>query len=657
MSFRALRKLQGESKLTADIGLNLSESDEADLSPTGGARRKQRSVNPFELLNREQTPSDSEAKEDDDKENEDDKKSGDEDGEKSQSNDSLKRKKKRRRKKMKPAKDKSSEDNNDVEDEIEASVREVNKLLGEPAADDSAHRDSYSHRQRNLYSVEHRYLNSDNEMKKIFGSKIIQAEQNKRRGRGRGHVRSTWLVQPRQNWPHVGKPGISMSLLESRGDVHIFTLEHNYHYQQIQFQFLNAVDSFNPDNIVSILNMHPYHVDALLQLSEICKMADDLQMATALIERALYCFECSFHHLFNIATGNSRLDFRRAENRSFFVAIFKHLVYVGQRGCYRTALEFCKLLLGLDPENDPLCVILMIDFYALRASEYAFLLRMFSDLETERNLSQLPNFAFSVAMATYFLAIEAGKPLAEADKLLQNALLMFPGVLMPLLDKCCTQADSKVTKHQFFDPQRNQPVALTQLIQLYVGRCYHLWKEVEVMTWLENNVNEVIKTVDAKNPIVEQYEEKRQVRYKGTPRAIYRHIIMSEIKDATASLPSELTQTPVMSYDPLPPADAIITYTRPPRKPQTQDERNTLSIFFRSLFPNFTLEESQNQTDDSREAPTDGAGNGDSASTSNTNDLRQSVTSLLDAMRDLLTNIHLPEVAQDADDSDTAHDN
>jgi len=29
----------------------------------------------------------------------------------------------------------------------------------------------------------------------------------------------------------------------------------------------------------------------------------------------------------------------------------------------------------------------------------------------------------------------------------------------------------------------------------------------------------------------------RQMRYKGTPRNVYRHIVMSEIKEATAALP------------------------------------------------------------------------------------------------------------------------
>lgn len=36
---------------------------------------------------------------------------------------------------------------------------------------------------------------------------------------------------------------------------------------------------------------------------------------------------------------------------------------------------------SLDPENDPLCGLLLIDLLSLRAREYAFLTRMFQEWE------------------------------------------------------------------------------------------------------------------------------------------------------------------------------------------------------------------------------------------------------------------------------------
>ncbi|KAI6077715.1 Transcription factor 25 [Aix galericulata] len=365
-----------------------------------------------------------------------------------------------------------------------------------------------------------------------------------------------------------------MQLVETRRGVQYFTFEHHREYQQVQFKFLDAVESMDPNNIVLLLQMNPYHVDSLLQLSDVCRMQEDQEMARDLIERVLYSLECAFHPVFSLTSGSCRLDYRRPENRAFFLALFKHLMFLEKRGCPRTALEFCKLILSLDPENDPLCVLLLIDFLSLRAREYAFLTRMFEEWESHRNLSQLPNFAFSVPLAYFFLSqqeehseMESSQTRERAARLIQLALIMFPSVLMPLLDHCSVQPDARVASHSFFglNAQISQPPALNQLTSLYVGRTHSLWKDPAVMAWLETNVHEVLHLVDIKDPLVEECELKRKMRYQSAPRNIYRHVILSEMKEATAALPLEVTSQPVMGFDPLPPLDSIISYTRPER--------------------------------------------------------------------------------------------
>lgn len=120
---------------------------------------------------------------------------------------------------------------------------------------------------------------------------------------------------------------------------------------------------------------------------------------------------------------------------------------MGGRACYRTALELCKLLLSLDPDGDPLGIKLIIDFYALRAKEYTWLIDFFSEWESTKNMSQLPNFAFSIAVAHYYTSIG---DTTLADQLLSEALLMFPGILTPLLEKCSVQVDHRVASHSYF---------------------------------------------------------------------------------------------------------------------------------------------------------------------------------------------------------------
>lgn len=120
-------------------------------------------------------------------------------------------------------------------------------------------------------------------------------------------------------------------------------------------------------------------------------------------------------------------------------------MFIGGKACYRTSLEFCKLLLSLDPDEDPLAAKLMIDFYALRAREYQWLIDFVTEWDGSKNLLQLPNFAYSLATAYFYIGDST-----KADELLQEAMLMFPGVLRPLLDKCMVQIDKRVETHKFF---------------------------------------------------------------------------------------------------------------------------------------------------------------------------------------------------------------
>ena len=66
-------------------------------------------------------------------------------------------------------------------------------------------------------------------------------------------------------------------------------------------------------------------------------------------------------------------------------------------------------------------------------------------------------------MAHFHSAHDGDKDFSMADEMLQTALINFPGVLLPLLDKCSIDAEDKVARHPFFvDSQRGQ-VRITQL--------------------------------------------------------------------------------------------------------------------------------------------------------------------------------------------------
>ncbi|KZC04708.1 Transcription factor 25 [Dufourea novaeangliae] len=513
------------------------------------------------------------------------------------SKDEIKRKKrKKRRKKIDGQKNQQTIESVQTEDtdEIERSIREVNELLGEPLPGCSSQNTNDTQWidekcKENTLLVQFKHLNPYNELKRIFGSKTVQAQQNNRRNRARsGHLRKTWLVSSRDNWPPINQSGLSMSFdhtVKYTNKVQYFVYDHSPTYRQVQLKFLEAVESLNPQNIVNIINTHSYHVDALLQLAELCQLNEDLAMAAEFTERALYCLECAFHPLFNITTGLCRLDYKKQQNRSLFITLFKHLNFVGGRACYRTSLEFCKVLLSLDPEGDPLAVILCLDFYALRAKEYEWFINFCNFWDATRNVTQLPNIAYSLALAHFYLGDQS-----YASELLQKALIMFPGVLMLLLDKCSIQTDEEVRNHEFFNSKVNGSTtpALEKLQNLYAARSFRLWKEADLLPWLRENVYTVLHRVDAEDDYVKYCETKRSKRYQGKlPKNILRHIILSDIKDVTVNVQEVQTDGSVLSHDPLPPMDSIDIYKRPaPNTGSTRTSSNLLFLFFTSLVPN-----------------------------------------------------------------------
>lgn len=656
MSSRVLRKLHGDK----DLGLP-GVAGAADGDSDGGSdstvtftreTKKNLNVNPFDLLNdQSNSPSGSEGQ---DEENHETEASIAQADERDQETGARKKKKKKKKSNKQHHNARSSEDNIE-DDEVERSVKEVNRILGEAAPIPSTHNERLhagtSNRKCSL-GVEHKHLNPNNELKRMFGSKLIQSEARKKRNQRARTLKSTWLVQPKENWPQIGKQGLSMKLLETKDGASYFVFDHNSSYQAVEKKFLDAVESLHPDNIVAVINMHSYHVNSLLQLSDICRLSEDLAMAAELVERALFALECAFHPSFNVALGCCRLDYKRQQNRSFYVAIFKHILYVGGRACYRTALEFCKLLLALDPDEDPLAIVLAIDFYALRARQYQWLIDFFEEWEPRRNLSQLPNFAFSVALAHFHISQSQNESsdTSLADKMLQDALIMFPGAFQQLLDKCSVVVDSEVAAHPFFtvDADKNQSPALTQLIQLYVIQSFHVWKEADLLPWLQKNVHTVLGRVKANDPAVAEAERKRAVRYVGTPpRNILRYIFLCDRKDLTPQgLPAN-QMGPIMSLDPLPPSDSIDLYTRSHHS-RVAVETNVFTNFFRSLLPHFNLDDAEALIN---ENPEEGQEDGGMI-----NDVTARVRTLMESMRDLMASITQGSDANESegDETDTA---
>eukprot|EP00039_Didymoeca_costata_P015952 m.278259 g.278259 ORF g.278259 m.278259 type:complete len:690 (-) comp16315_c0_seq13:2983-5052(-) len=545
--------------------------------------------------------------------------------EQSGTSSSKKKKKKKKKNKSQPADthDKSSQNDTGGVDEIEKSLQEIGSMLGEPVAIRGDLQDDNDDQQKTgnrfVLTVERRFLNADAELKRLFGSNILREDRRgaARDRHGRGVVlRKTILAVPKQDWPRLRATGLQMvqaDTPEGSSDL-VFKFVHAPDYQKIQLDFFRAVNSMDHARISAILQAHPFHIDSLLQMSEVLKMNEENQLAADLVERAIYSYENAFHTLFNVSAGNCRLDYNIFENRGFYLAMFRHIRSLGNRGCWRTAFEFCKLLLSLSPDDDPMSCMLIIDYLALRANENAWVKQLGMEWGEARQLHWLPNFAFSLAFAERQYAIQSRvdgerADLTVANSMLQKAILRFPDMVNVIANKCGATLVPDVANDEYFVLKSvtngSSECNLRMLCVLYVWMSYELWKPPDVLDWLQMNAREVRAQVAASKSRIETGQtlsdedkdykiaaDRRKGHYVGVPRNIVRHIVISECEDARSLISKKVNVTEGSATDPMPPPNQKTTYDALLEEQRAAQTHNigTMEMLLRSMIPGFQEE-------------------------------------------------------------------
>lgn len=101
--------------------------------------------------------------------------------------------------------------------------------------------------------------------------------------------------------------------------------------------------------------------------------------------------------------------------------------------------------------------------------------------------------------------------------------------------------------HDFFNSnaQSSTSPALEKLQKLYVVRSFHLWKEADILPWLEECVHAVLNRVESKDDYIKYCQVKRSKRYRGKlPRNILRHIILSDLQEVIVNVQEVISRTP-----------------------------------------------------------------------------------------------------------------
>ncbi|KAF2471617.1 DUF654-domain-containing protein [Lindgomyces ingoldianus] len=423
-----------------------------------------------------------------------------------------------------------------------------------------------------VLAIDTQHLQASNEMRKLFGRAAVQGgnddEPARLRQRGRGQLqvgiaanvaarnapgsrnlsiglRRNIFVQGKEEWPRATLGGLGMEVVEKRNDGAVeYRFVHNFTYQSVQRQFETCVASMDPEQMIQLLHFNPYHISTLLQVSEIAKQQRDNATAGDLLERALFSFGRAVHSTFatNLSQGKARLDFRRPENREFWLAAWRHICVLGTRATWRTAFEWAKLLLSMDPEGDPYCIRLVIDQLALRGRQPQSLINIVDADHLQRIWKIAPNLAMSIALAYDHL-----KDPEKARSSLRLAIQQYPWIAARL----CKELEISPIPKPIWGKEPNDDHQKL-LCQLYVPRAKDLWNTPEATSLLVEVASSLETLGSGENPSWLRHIDEVHLA---------RHVILLDDRELLSFLEPRVINKYTSTSDPLPPEDNKSSYT------------------------------------------------------------------------------------------------
>ncbi|KAI4207199.1 MAG: hypothetical protein LQ346_000693 [Caloplaca aetnensis] len=420
-----------------------------------------------------------------------------------------------------------------------------------------------------LLAIDSKSLNAANEMKRLFGNVALEDGNDepgpgRRRGRvqhldlggalagrnspiSRGQglaglaLRRNVFVAGKEEWPKATSGGLGMELVERLNDgTTEYRFLHNTIYQDVQRQFENCVESLDPQRLIHLLQFNPYHISTLLQVSEIAKQQGDHSVSGDLIERALFSFGRAVQSSFvtALSEGKARMDFRRPENREFWLAAWRYVSNLGQRGTWRTSYEWAKLVLSLDPEGDPYCVAINLDQLALRGGQTEHFLKLCGCAPLDSFLKR-PNLRISSALAKYRIKDAQG-----SRSQLREAIANYPYIFTRLFQELNLEYTPKSIWGQVPQTDREKFEC-----EVYVHNAKDLWNTPEAISLLV----EVAESAERGLPALRLDQE--------ITLDEARHILLSGAPTLINLLPRGLTTLHTTSSDPVPPTENLLSYS------------------------------------------------------------------------------------------------
>ena len=92
----------------------------------------------------------------------------------------------------------------------------------------------------------------------------------------------------------------------------------------MQQEFLRCQASYDPGQIMHLLQHFPYHVDSLLAMADLLRAQAHHEKAEDCLQQAVYALEMAWHHKINPATAPVIISYDEPLNRPLFKALFLH---------------------------------------------------------------------------------------------------------------------------------------------------------------------------------------------------------------------------------------------------------------------------------------------------------------------------------------------
>jgi len=298
------------------------------------------------------------------------------------------------------------------------------------------------------------------------------------------------------------------------GDVW-FRFRHSDTFEKIQRDYEAVTSAGNVNHLALFVAENPYHTKSVLQLAMVFYRTGDMERGRELLRRAVQIWEgaCSREVLSfeKEPPGEVLMDESEESNEGWFAALWRLMQISWMVGCLTTSLAVGRFLLSLDPQRDPMGVLLVLDYLALASASEEhdeFIIRLIesdtiqihylekSNEEEEHLISplrHLANWAFS-----YALALHRRQPSSKAaNKALMDAINLHPVTFSNLLRKIKVDTNSRSCRTDWSVQLQKIPKTepyecptTRKIRDIFIERHSVLWSSDETIRWIYEAIDD-----------------------------------------------------------------------------------------------------------------------------------------------------------------------